>query len=630
MRLLLINPRFPENFWSFKWALETARVGKRAVNPPLGLATLAALSPPDWDVSIVDENVESIPLAPAADLIGVCGMGVQAPRQRELLAFYRRQGHRVVAGGSYASLCPERLADVADTVIAGEAEYIWPEYCRDAELGTTRALYQETGEVSLLDSPVPRFDLLRVDKYQMMSLQFSRGCPYRCEFCDIIVMFGRKPRTKSPSQIASELDALRTLGVRDVFFVDDNLIGNKPLAKELLRSLGAYQRTKRYRFHFGTEASMNVAQDPELLSLLREANFGWLFLGIESPDEASLKETRKFQNIRGDLLESVRTIYRHGIDVFAGFIVGFDNDTVSTFAKQREFIERSGIQAAMVGLLTAAPKTPLYERLTREGRIIAGGNDSDNVNLGTNVLPKRMSYVELLAGYRTLYQHLFSDRGIALRVKNKLRHLGTPVGAGQYRVRELATIFRRVLLRGILHGGMRRMGLFVTSLPWLRPRLMVAAVTDWVLGLSMRDYIDRHFTPVAHGAGPTVRDRVRALERALRRYRDAGALEVGLADDQSAACELSMRISGLVDRRFVRRTTRHLRTLLRDTASSVTLRIDDLHAAEVRHVERMLGRLAHYGDRIRVSLPRRLRTLIHVDSSIFCFVLDPALEAEPQ
>jgi radical SAM superfamily enzyme YgiQ (UPF0313 family) len=192
VKLLLINPKFPESFWSFKWAIDNFFPAKRTLNPPLGLATLAALCPDHWDVEIVDENIESIPLQPDADIVGVCGMGVQFARQKELLAFYRSKGHFVVAGGSYASLCPEEYETLADAIIAGEAEYIWPEFCRDIETGNHRLLYHETGEVSLADSPTPRFDLLDLHKYRTVSLQFSRGCPFRCEFCDIIVMFGRK------------------------------------------------------------------------------------------------------------------------------------------------------------------------------------------------------------------------------------------------------------------------------------------------------------------------------------------------------------------------------------------------------------------------------------------------------
>lgn len=242
MRLLLINPRCTESFWSFRFALAEILPGKRALNPPLGLATLAALTPSHWQVDIVDENIEPLPLAPDADIVGVCGMGVQFARQRELLAYYRGRGHHVVAGGSYASLCPHKYAALADTVVAGEAEYLWPAFCREFEAGTARPLYRETGSVDLADSPTPRFDLLRLDRYNTASLQFSRGCPYRCDFCDVIVMFGRRPRVKSLEQIGRELDALRAQQARQVFFVDDNLIGNRAQAKALLRFLAGLLR----------------------------------------------------------------------------------------------------------------------------------------------------------------------------------------------------------------------------------------------------------------------------------------------------------------------------------------------------------------------------------------------------
>jgi radical SAM superfamily enzyme YgiQ (UPF0313 family) len=401
VKLLLINPKFPESFWSFKWAVENFMPGKRTLNPPLGLATLAALCPADWEVEIVDENIETIPLRPDVDMVGVCGMGVQFPRQKELLAFYKHRGYFVVAGGSYASLCPEEYTELADAVIAGEAEYIWPEFCRDFEAGNTRKLYHETGSVSLSDSPVPRFDLLNLSKYQAVSLQFSRGCPFRCEFCDIIVMFGRKPRTKPLEQVGRELDELRKQNVRSLFFVDDNLIGNKPRAKDLMRFLVEYQKKHDYEFRFGTEASLNLSRDDELLTLFRAANFEWVFIGIESPDEDSLKETKKLQNTSQDILESVRKIYSYGVDVLAGFIVGFDNDTTEVFDKQYEFITQSGIQSAMIGLLMAIPKTPLYERLESEGRLIPESKGSDNTRLQTNVLPKNMSFNEMACSATT-------------------------------------------------------------------------------------------------------------------------------------------------------------------------------------------------------------------------------------
>src|SRR4249919_399009 len=392
MRLLLINPKFPDSFWSFKWAVTEVLPNKRTTNPPLGLATLAALCPSDWEVEIIDENVEPVPLEPKADLIGICGMGVQFSRQTELLAYYRGHGHKVVAGGSFASLCPENYEGLADFVIAGEAEHVWKQFRIDYQLGIPQTLYKETGTVELVDSPTPRFDLLKLDRYSSVTLQFSRGCPYRCEFCDIIIMFGRKPRVKPLEQVGQELDALRKQGVVRVFFVDDNLIGNRPACKKLLQFLKEYQDKHNYRFSFGTEASLNMAQHKDLLELFRQANFGWVFIGIESTDPASLKETLKTQNLHEDILTSVRRIYSYGIDVMAGFIIGFDHDTTETFEQQYRFITEAGIMVPMIGLLTALPKTPLYDRLKREGRLSALENVHDNTRPDTNVIPMSMPY----------------------------------------------------------------------------------------------------------------------------------------------------------------------------------------------------------------------------------------------
>ncbi len=620
MRLLLVNPRFPESFWSFKWAIDTILPGKRAVNPPLGLATLAALCPPGWEVEIVDENIESMPLAPGADIVGVCGMGVQFPRQRELLEYYRARGHYVVAGGSFASLCPERFAQLADTVVCGEAEYIWKRFCADYEAGRPQALYRETGTVALTDSPTPRFDLLKLERYSTVTLQFSRGCPYLCEFCDIIVMFGRKPRWKSNAQVERELDALRARGVRNVFFVDDNLIGNKKAAKGLLAFLRDYQERHGYQFQFGTEASINLAQDAELLRLFREARFTWVFIGIESPDPESLKESRKSQNLHEDLLTSIRRIYAHGIDVLAGFIVGFDNDTLATFELQRRFIVDSGIQAAMVGLLTALPHTPLHERLETEGRLLSTGHGSDNTKLGTNFRPKRMEYDAMVAAYKSLHQDLLRDSAIARRVRNKLRHLREPVYQGEYTPRERVAIVARLIARGILPGGPMRLLHFVRSLPLTAPAKIPQAIVDWICALAMRDYVRRHFEAADAAPARTLRlaDELRA---ALSEYLEQGRARLQLDSISAALPRLSLAVGGGLDRAFFRRSARHLDRFMRGTSSRLTLSIDALRDAEVEPLRRLLRRLARYGDRVSVVASTRPLARLALDSSVFHLVV---------
>ncbi len=630
VRLLLVNPRFNESFWSFRWALREVLSGKRAVNPPLGLATLAALCPPDWEVRIVDENIEPVPLRPDADIVGVCGMGAQHRRQAELLRHFRRQGYHTVAGGSYASLCPERYAALADTVVSGEAEYIWKAFCRDFTAGRPRPLYRETGTVALADSPVPRFDLLKLRDYTTATLQFSRGCPFRCEFCDIIVMFGRRPRWKTLQQVERELDALRALKVHNVFFVDDNLIGNKAVAKELLRFLQDYQNRHDYRFNFGTEASLNLAQDTELLQLMRGASFEWVFIGIESTDEQTLREARKTQNVHEDALTSTRRIFEHGIDVLAGFIIGFDNDTPATFEQQHRFISGSGIQVAMIGLLTALPRTPLHERLRKEGRLLGEADASDNTQLATNVVPKRMGYEEMIGGYQKLYWRLLSDSGIARRVQNKARHMRMPVYRGVYKPAERISILARLLVRGLLPGGIPRVLQFARSLPWSAPAKIPLAIMDWIAALSMRDFVERHFRGVPATDSAAAARWFVALQRAVGRQLARAGAAVELNLEQGLAPHLQIRLKGALGRAFFSRFARRLPRLLRRTQARVTLVVEEAQQQQLRHLQRMLARLTRYGDRIYISVAEPLRTRVAIDSSVFHLMLEPWSDARAQ
>jgi radical SAM superfamily enzyme YgiQ (UPF0313 family) len=611
MRLLLINPALPESFWSFRWALQSVLGGKRSLNPPLGLATLAALCPSAWQVTIVDENVEPLPLKPEADLIGIGGMGVQTPRQKQLLRFYREAGYRVVAGGSYASLCPEEYRDIADHVVAGEAEYIWPRFCADFEAGAAKALYRETGHVRLEDSPVPRFDLLKLERYATATLQLSRGCPYRCEFCDIIVMFGRKPRYKEPAQIGRELDALRRQGARKVFFVDDNFIGNKARAKETLRYLAKYQNRHGRALRFGTEASLNLADDAELLELFRDAGFEWAFLGLETPDPETLREAAKTQNTAGDMLGAVRRIHAAGIDILAGFIVGFDRDTPATFGKQRRFILDSGIMVAMVGLLTALPRTPLFERLKREGRLIEHAAHGDNTRASTNIIPKSMTLEQMQAGYRRLYADLLTDGAIAARIRNKLAHFGPQARLARERPLEAVRIVWNLLVRGIARGGATRAWHFLRSLPLTRPRQLPLAINDWISGLALRDYAERHFGLLARRARMSPERAAARLRASLQRWRRRGAVHLALRRAPRAEPQIAVRVTGTLDRALSRRLARQLRTVLERSRARVVLALESL--GDRRDLERLVRALGRHGDRVRIVVGEGLRELLRCE-----------------
>jgi radical SAM superfamily enzyme YgiQ (UPF0313 family) len=497
MKLLLIQPKLPESFWSFSWAFREVARDKRAAISPLGLATVAALTPPTWDVRILDENVEPIDWVADADVVGVCGMAVQYPRQCEIVARFRARGCHVVVGGSYASLCPEEYADLADTVVAGEAEYIWPRFCIDFEKGCPQAIYRETGTVNLADSPTPRHDLLPLHRYQTVAVQFSRGCPFRCEFCDIIVTFGRRPRAKSLAQVEVELDLLRRLSARNVFFIDDNLIGHLPRCRELLDFLADYQRRHRYRFTFGAETSANVASQPGLLDQLRRANFQWVFIGVESPSKEALTDVRKDQNTRTDALASLRTVYAHGLDVYASFIVGFDADDPSIFDRQYDFIVESGIIVASIALLLALPRTPLFERLKKEGRLRPTAGDRHrlwNNLIATNVVPKRMTEDELMHGFRELLRRIADDGAIERRIRAKLTHLGRPPVPFGLPVGMTLRYLLRFLVRGVVSGGPRRWRAFARTLgPALRdPRLLPFVIVNWTYGLAIQAFVARH------------------------------------------------------------------------------------------------------------------------------------------
>jgi radical SAM superfamily enzyme YgiQ (UPF0313 family) len=395
--IVIINPRFEVSFWGMEHAL--ALVGKRANLPVACLPLLAALTPPEHMVTLIDENVEAIDWARCAraDIVGVTGMSVQRFRMREILTELKGRGCFTVVGGPLVTVMEDYFKGLADAIFIGEAEQTWPQFLNEWSQGLHQYRYEQLEKTDMASLPTPRFDLLKARHYAFGSLQFSRGCPYECEFCDIIVTFGRRPRIKSAKQIIAELEALRATGLRIAFIVDDNLIGNKKAIKEVLREVGVWQKRHGYPFSLFTEASIDLADDAELMQIMTEANFIAVFVGIESPNEDSLRETKKYQNVRQGrtLLEKVHRIQDHGMEVWCGMIMGFDNDDTSIFDRQIEFIQQARISFSMSGMLSAIPKTPLYGRLLEEGRL----DLSDTPESGTNIIPLLMSGEELRDGY---------------------------------------------------------------------------------------------------------------------------------------------------------------------------------------------------------------------------------------
>ncbi|MGH9845727.1 MAG: B12-binding domain-containing radical SAM protein [Blastocatellia bacterium] len=449
MKTLLVYPEFPETYWSFRHALSFE--GKRSAFPPLGLLTIAAMLPDSWERRLVDMNVQ--PLKPAdlewADVVFCSAMLVQKDSLRRVVELCKANGKRVVIGGPYITTSAADLPE-ADHLFLGEAETTLPEFVRDLERGQAKRIYQAAERPALSAAPLPDFRLADLKRYSAMSVQFSRGCPFQCEFCDIIEIYGRVPRTKSNEQMLVELDALFSLGWRGmVFIVDDNFIGNKRNVKKLLPELAEWSERRGHPFSFITEASVNLAEDDELLDGMRRARFRRVFLGIETPVEASLIEAQKGQNTRGDLLDSVRKIQSHGMEVMAGFIVGFDNDPEDIFERQIEFIRASAIPLAMVGLLQALPDTQLWRRLEREGRLLVEST-GNNTDCSLNFVPK-MDAARLVEGYRAILRTIYSPGEYYQRALDSLERV--VVGSTEPRrdglFKDALTFARVVLALGV-------------------------------------------------------------------------------------------------------------------------------------------------------------------------------------
>jgi radical SAM superfamily enzyme YgiQ (UPF0313 family) len=463
MKVLLINPEFPDTYWSFQHALPFE--GKRCAFPPLGLLTVSALLPEPWERRLVDLNVRSLKDADIewADMVFATAMLVQEKSLRSVVKRCKAAGKRVVIGGPYITTTIKELPE-ADHIFLGEAEETLPQFVKDLERGEAKRTYKAPERPQLALTPIPHFHLADLKRYSAMSVQYSRGCPFNCEFCDIIEIYGRSPRTKSNQQMLAELDALRDLGWRGtVFIVDDNFIGNKKNVRQLMPHLAEWQEKHGFPFSLLTEASVNLADDEDLLAIMQRAGFRRVFLGIETPVEESLKEAQKSQN-RGNLLESVKRIQSYGMEVMGGFIVGFDNDPEDIFERQIKFIRDSAIPLAMVGLLNALPDTQLWRRLEREGRLLgedaSGNNTVCTLNFITKMDPKR-----LIRGYQDIMRTIYSPREYYERALDSMKR--TPHDASEPQhyglVNGIASLARVAIKLGVLDSERREFWRFLAK-----------------------------------------------------------------------------------------------------------------------------------------------------------------------
>jgi radical SAM superfamily enzyme YgiQ (UPF0313 family) len=484
MNILLISPETPATFWSFKHVLRLA--SRKAAFPPLGLLTVAAMLPASWNLRLVDLDVTALHDADIewADWVFLSGMIVQTDSCRSIAKRCAAKGRPVIAGGPLFTTGHDQFPEIPHFVL-GEAEGLIADLVADMTAGTVRARYESNQRPDLTATPVPRWDLIRFRDYVMTSVQFSRGCPFDCEFCDIVVMYGRKPRVKSPEQVIRELDALVDAGWRDaIFIVDDNFIGHRTKAKALLRAMIEWRRRRRIQVPFTTEASLNLVDDEELLDLMVQAGFKRVFFGIETPVPESLAECSKSANTGRDLAAAVRMIQTAGIEVMAGFIVGFDSDQPNVFERQLRFIQETGIVTAMVGLLNALPKTRLFTRLTAEGRILreTTGNNLDGV---LNFVP-RLDRQVLLDGYRSLVRELYRPKVYYRRVRTFLKRYRKR-GPRMTRARgDIVTFLRSMWVIGVRSRGRRAYWSFFIRSLLLRPRKFGDAMNLAILGHHFR------------------------------------------------------------------------------------------------------------------------------------------------
>jgi radical SAM superfamily enzyme YgiQ (UPF0313 family) len=483
MRALLVNPAVPDAYWTGRESLPFAK--RRALLPPLGLITVAALLPPSWECRLVDMNVEPLrdeDIA-AADVVLVTGMLVQRASMQEVLSRCRALGVRTLVGGPYATALPGELA-AADHIVLGEADELVPHVAAALERHDAARVYREERKPDLACVPVPRYDLLARKAYHQAAVQFSRGCPYSCEFCDIVSLFGRTPRVKSPAQMVAELDAIQATGFSgDVFFVDDNFIGNRKAVRSLLPVISSWQRRARARLGFYTEASMDLADDPELVDAMVDAGFSAVFLGIETPNPDALRESGKRQNLKGDPVSRIHALLARGLDVWGGFILGFDSDGPDIFDRMIDFVRRASIPYAMVGLLGAPPGTALWKRLKGEWRLRAGTAFEGGDQFGLTNVVSRLPADQLLEGYHRVMDALYAPANYFQRCRDNLAHWsGERAGARSVSLADLHAGLRAMIAQGFRGAYRREYWRFLGWAAAHHPRKLATAIRHAAAG----------------------------------------------------------------------------------------------------------------------------------------------------
>ena len=487
MKILLVYPDYEETFWSFKKILKL--LGKKAAFPPLGLLTISSMLPNNWEKKLIDMNTDVLKDEHIkwADYIFISAMIVQKESARKVIDRVKKFKKPVVAGGPLFTTGWEEFADV-DHIFLGEVEEIFSDFIADLDKGKPKKIYSGNQFPDIKNTIIPDWSLIKINNYNSMCIQLSRGCPFNCEFCDVVLLNGRKPRIKSKGQLIKELEALYRQGWRaGVFFVDDNFIGNKALLKKIfLPAIIKWQEKRRYPFSFNTQVSIDLADDEELMQLMAKAGFTSVFIGIETPDSDGLEECGKIQNKNRDLIKSIKAIQNNGMEVQGGFIVGFDSDKSSIFQRQIEFIQKSGIVTAMVGLLTALPKTRLYQRLKEANRLLKNSTGDNTKAEVLNFIP-RMDKEVLLNGYRKVVSTIYSPKVYYERVKTFLREY-RPVKTKMPKIRiyHIRALISSIWLLGIKQKGRLYFWNLILWSLFRRPSLLPHAIGFSLAGIHFR------------------------------------------------------------------------------------------------------------------------------------------------